>query len=175
MVNETIRTPVFIRRATAADQPAIRALVRAARINPSGLRWERFLVADDGAHIVGIGQIKPHRGGVWELASIAVRPERQGEQIASAIVRTLLRGATPPLFLICSGENVGFYLRFGFRVTAPSQAPAGLRLMLLAGNTVAWLLGQRLFVMRWGDQRDEAGSEDSSRRPVREARAKRMK
>ena len=38
---------VILRPATAADFPAIRALIRRVRINPYGLDWRRFLVAVD--------------------------------------------------------------------------------------------------------------------------------
>ena len=50
---------IYLRRATAADQPQIDALIRTVGINPMGLKWPRFVVADEGGRIVGAGQVKP--------------------------------------------------------------------------------------------------------------------
>ena len=66
--------PVYLRSATAADQPAITALVRNAGINPMKLDWYRFVVADEGGRVVGTGQVKTQRDGAREVASIAVVP-----------------------------------------------------------------------------------------------------
>ncbi len=90
-----------MRWADAEDEAAIKALVRSANINPLGIHWQRFLVAEDASRtagsIVGIGQIKVHGDGSRELASIATVPDRQGEGIATAIIEALLggRGTAP--------------------------------------------------------------------------------
>ncbi len=44
---------VTIRPASAAHQPAIAAIIRAARINPLGLNWPRFLVAEESGGLIG--------------------------------------------------------------------------------------------------------------------------
>src|SRR6266540_3252707 len=81
---------VIIRPAVAADQSAIKMIVRAARINPTGLDWPRFLVAEESGGLIGVGQVKPHRDGSREVASIAVVPEWQGRGVGAAIVRGLV-------------------------------------------------------------------------------------
>lgn len=63
---------ITIRPAVEADQPVIRAIIRAAFINRTGLDWRRFLLAEDQGRIVGVGQVKPHADGSRELASLAV-------------------------------------------------------------------------------------------------------
>jgi N-acetylglutamate synthase-like GNAT family acetyltransferase len=142
---------VFIRRARAGDQWAIVRLVLAAGINPTGLRWRRFVVAEAGGRVVGTAQLKPHRDGTLELASVAVAPPRQGEGVAGALVRALLRRARPPIYLTCASDLAGFYPRFGFRRLARAEMPRDLgRLHRL----VNWALGagrrgERLLVMRW--------------------------
>jgi len=83
--------PLTLRDATASDQPTLRRIVRAANINPTGLDWPRFIVAEDGGAIVGVGQVKPHRDGTREVASIAVIPVRQRQGVGSAIIEELLR------------------------------------------------------------------------------------
>lgn len=139
--------PALIRRATAADQRAIRALVWGSGINPLGLAWQRFVVAEAGGAVVGTGQIKPHRDGSRELASIAVAPARRGEGLAGAIIRALQRGAGPPLYLTCAGRMAGFYPRFGFRALAPAEMPPGLRRRHRLAGAVAPRAG--LLVMGW--------------------------
>ncbi len=143
-----------IRPATAADQPAIRALVLAARLNPTGLDWRRFLVAVDpeaGARIVGVAQVKPHRDGSRELASLAVVPGRQGAGIGAALVRALLARETGPLYLMCAGPLAGYYTRFGFRHVGPAALPPYFRRVhraaRIAGATVFRGLGD-LAIMR---------------------------
>jgi GNAT superfamily N-acetyltransferase len=77
--------------ATEADFPAIRELIYVANINPTGLDWRRIVLAvtPEGT-IIGCGQVKPHRDGSQELASIAVLPERRRQGVAKAIITLLL-------------------------------------------------------------------------------------
>jgi amino-acid N-acetyltransferase len=107
--------PVVIHPAIADDQYAITAIVRAARINPSNLDWQRFLVAQWGQDIIGVGQVKPHGDGSRELASIAVIPEWQGQGVGGAIIRALLARETGTLHLMCALPTQGYYECFGFR------------------------------------------------------------
>jgi N-acetylglutamate synthase-like GNAT family acetyltransferase len=65
-------------------------IIHRARINPMGLNWRRFVVAEEVGRVVGAGQIKVHGDGTYELASIAVVPERQGAGVGSVIVQTLI-------------------------------------------------------------------------------------
>lgn len=127
----------YIRTATDGDQTAISALVRAARINPFGLHWPRFIVAEVDGQIVGAGQIKILGDGTRELASIAVVPAWQGRGVGSAIVRTLVSTADAPLYLRCAAHNEGYYRRLGFRTLAPAQMPRNLRRQARAVNAVA--------------------------------------
>ena len=147
---------VFLRRATAADQATIAALIRAARLNPLSLDWRRFVVADEGGRIVGAGQVKPHGDGARELASIAVAPDRQGRGIGAAIVATIIALEPPPLYLYCAEYNESYYLRFGFRALAPAEMPRSLRRIHAFVNTLLGVLNRvtgqqrRLVVMGRG-------------------------
>ncbi len=104
------------RPATAADARAVRALVRRVRINPTGLDWRRFLVAEgpDGT-ILACGQIKPHGDGTQELASVAVVEAWRSRGAARGIIERLQRQAGPPLWLTCREGLEPMYMRFGFR------------------------------------------------------------
>ncbi|HVO43837.1 MAG TPA: GNAT family N-acetyltransferase [Aggregatilineales bacterium] len=113
--NDPLKRGVVLRPASKGDQPTIVRMVREAGINPLDLDWRHFLVAEAHGQIVGIGQIKSHRDGSRELASIAVVPAHQGQGIARAIIEKILAGEQGTLYLMCRAPLEGFYVRFGFR------------------------------------------------------------
>ena len=134
---------VIIRPANAGDQVPIRAIVRAARLNPIGLDWPRFLVAEQGGGLIGVGQVKPHRDGSRELASIAVVPEWQGQGIGAAIVRELLARERGVLHLMCASTTMPFYRRFGFDEIGRAAMPAYFRRMTRVAGLLIWLTRNR--------------------------------
>lgn len=150
-MGEAERPAVFIRGATGADQRAITALIREVGINPVGLHWRRFILAEAGGRVVGTGQIKPHGDGRRELASIAVAPALQRQGLATVIIRCLQRRAGPPLYLTCASRNEGLYLRFGFRTLPRDELPPELRRIHRIVNLALRALrrDERLLVMRW--------------------------
>jgi amino-acid N-acetyltransferase len=106
---------IIYRPAQASDEAAIKALIRAVNINPIGLKWQRFLVAvDENGRLIGCGQIKPHRDGSRELASIAVQKAYRRHGIAGKIIQRLLAEEQPPIWLTCMDKLVPFYAQFGF-------------------------------------------------------------
>jgi N-acetylglutamate synthase-like GNAT family acetyltransferase len=121
--------PVIIRPAKATDQRAITMIVRAAMINPFGLAWERFLVAEESGGLIGVGQVKPHRDGSRELASIAVVPEWQGQGVGAAIIRRLLARETSVLHLMTTNRTAPYYERFGFELIGRDEMPPYFRRM----------------------------------------------
>ena len=116
------------------------ALIRTVGINPMGLKWQRFIVADERGRVVGAGQVKTHGDGARELASIAVAPDRQGMGIGRAIVATFVALEPDPLYLYCADHNEGYYLQFGFRALAPGEMPRSLRRIHRLGNGVLRLV-----------------------------------
>ncbi len=135
MINPEIR----LRPATEVDAPAIRSLIRRVQINPTGIDWRRFeLAVDTPGHVLGCGQLKPHRDGTFELASIAVEPARRGEGIARAIIEHLLDRAPRPLYLTCRSSLGSFYEKWKFRALAESEMPTYYRrLSRLAGRLMS--------------------------------------
>jgi N-acetylglutamate synthase-like GNAT family acetyltransferase len=106
---------IIYRPAQANDEAAIKALIRAVNINPIGLKWQRFVVAvDENGRLIGCGQIKSHRDGSRELASIAVQKAWRRQGVAGAIIQQLLADETPPVWLTCMDKLVPFYEQFGF-------------------------------------------------------------
>jgi N-acetylglutamate synthase-like GNAT family acetyltransferase len=145
MAPSAIGPGVVIRVASAADQPAIRRIVRDANINPFSLDWRRFLVAERDGRIIGVGQVKPHGDGSRELASIAVLPDWRGRGIASAVIQALLARESGPLYLTCRSPLESFYLRFGFqRIERDEMSPYFRRISWVANppRFVARLFGQ---------------------------------
>lgn len=113
-----------LRKATTQDAKAIRAIIWRVGINPTALDWRRFVVAvDDQDRVIGCGQVKPHRDGSKELASIAVAPEHQGQGIGSQIIELLLSENELPLYLTCRASIAGYYRKFGFQTANDEQMP----------------------------------------------------
>jgi N-acetylglutamate synthase-like GNAT family acetyltransferase len=127
---------LLIRPAKKEEFEAIRDLIHEVQINPTGLAWQRFLVATtaDG-ELVGCGQVKPHRDGSREIASIAVRPQFRGQGAARAILETLLTKETRrPLYLMCRSQLGPLYKKFGFRpASSEEMSPYFRRISRLAG------------------------------------------
>ena len=105
-----------VRPALEAEAGQIKDLIHEVEINPTGLDWKRFIVAVDGSgRVIGCGQIKPHGGGILELASIAVPLSYRGQGIARKIIEILLAENPRPLYLMCIEHNGPMYEKFGFR------------------------------------------------------------
>ena len=142
-----------LRPATASDAGAIRMLIFRVGINPRDLDWRRFLVAvDEEGKLIGCGQVKPHRDGSRELASIAVRPNWRRRGLASEVIRRLMAEAGPPLWLMCRGDLAEFYRRFGYvSVEDPEAMPKyfrrGYRLATAAGRLLPG--DTSMAVMKW--------------------------
>ncbi len=159
-----------LRPAQAADAAAIRRLVRRARINPLGLDWCRFWLVTIEERLAAMGQVKPHAGGLRELASIATEPAHRGQGLARGVILTLMAQHAPPLYLTCRAELRAFYQPFGFIELGPEEMPPYYRRLWV----LVRLLRPRgreggMAVMRWlgapakkspaeaGEERPEAG------------------
>jgi N-acetylglutamate synthase-like GNAT family acetyltransferase len=114
-----------LRPAVSEDFAAIRALIHAVHINPTGLDWRHFYIAESKqGKLMGCGQIKHHRDGSSELASIAVWKEYRGAGLARAIINKLLASTeTRPLFLMCRTRLGPLYEKFGFRPVEYEEMP----------------------------------------------------
>ena len=149
-----------IRRANEHDQAAIRSLIRQVGINPLRIKWQRFLIAvDEADDMIGCGQIKPHRDGSHELASIAVKEAWREQGIGKAIIRELQATHRDPLWLTCRSELRPFYEASGFvELTDSDRMPPYFRRVKRLARLVQSLTRReiRLTVM--------VGSAGSSRR-----------
>jgi len=139
-----------LRPAKSSDFPKIRALIRAVHINPLGLNWEHFVLAvNPQDEMIGCGQVKNHRDGSKELASIAIVPAWRGKGVARAIIEKLLETHPGDLYLTCRSSLQPFYERFGFEVIAIPQMPRYFRRISRLARTLGMLriVDQKLLVM----------------------------
>ena len=115
--------PTRVRGAREEDQPVISAMVRRARLNPSNLHWERFVIADDGSRTVGVAQLRRHADGATELASLVVEPGVRRQGIAMQMVDALLADERAPVYALIDRRFVEHFTRWGFAPVHPSELP----------------------------------------------------
>ena len=121
-------TTFWLRPANADDFAAIKNLVYIARINPLGLKWPRFAIAENGlGEVIGCAQIKSHRDGSQELASLVVAPDYRGQGIARSLVTHLTGNHKGDLYLTCRSSLGEFYENFGFEPIDEQQMPPFFR------------------------------------------------
>jgi N-acetylglutamate synthase-like GNAT family acetyltransferase len=113
-----------IRLALESESNQIKDLINLVGINPTGLDWNRFVVAaNEKGQVIACGQVKPHGADIRELASIAVHPEYRGRGLARAVIEMLLLENPRPLYLMCMSHNRPMYEKFGFQAIAGNQMP----------------------------------------------------
>ncbi len=142
-------TEFTLRPATAEDFPAIKRLIHLVEINPTGLDWHHFVIAvDKSKRMIGCGQLKPHKGGIIELASIAVEPSDRHKGVASAVIEKLLAQASHPLYLTCLSSMISFYEKWGFHRLETKEMPGYFRrLVHLFSVMPGWDSGDDAFTV----------------------------
>jgi N-acetylglutamate synthase-like GNAT family acetyltransferase len=100
--------------------------------------------------MIGCGQLKPHAGGLVEMASIAVEPGYRKQGIARALIEHLMMKATRPLYLTCRSSLGPFYEKWGFRRLTTAEMPAYYRRLSMVAAAVSGLFvrDEHLLVMR---------------------------
>ncbi|HNS03501.1 MAG TPA: GNAT family N-acetyltransferase [Anaerolineae bacterium] len=139
-----------IRPATAADERMIKATIKRAGLDRTGLNWRNFQVAEDKAGVMaGLCQVRRYRG-VRELGSLYVRPDLRGRGLGGALINVCLAAEQPPVHLECIEDRQSFYEAHDFQRIPLWEAPPALRIKSMIGTTGAWLLyRKRVIVMVW--------------------------
>ena len=121
---------IVIRRATAADLGAVRALLSESRLPLDGVSdcIGDFLVAESDGTIVGsIGMERYGKYGL--LRSAAVAPSEQGRGIGRSLVDALMRQATEQgvseMYLLTTTAE-DYFPSFGFAKVDRSALPSAL-------------------------------------------------
>ena len=140
----------IIRKAVAADEPAICALVRSERLNPNDLNFANFAVAVRGDELIGATQIKHHRDGSLELGSVVVARPWRGRGISGELIDFVLSKEPRTVHAITRRRHAGHYARWGFETVPLRAAPAKIRFNYRVGSVLgtAMALLQRRKVNR---------------------------
>ncbi len=124
-----------IRSACAGDETGVRALIRGERLNPTGIRWRNFLVAETEGAVVAAVQLRPSGEGVVELGSLVVRADLRRRGLGARMVEAALGAAGRRRVLAITAASLApWYGRWGFREIGPGAAPWPVR--------INWLMGQ---------------------------------
>ena len=110
---------VSIRPAVAGDQESIFALARGERVNPIGLSWPNFVVAERGGAVVGAVQLRSHRDGSRELGTLVVARPSRSQGIAAGLIDALLSRHTGRILMITGRRHADHYAHWGFAPIAP--------------------------------------------------------
>jgi len=115
-----------LRPASASDIWQIRKLVFSAKLDPTQLRWQQFLVIECDRKIVACGQLRSF-SEAQELSSLVVLPAWQNQGLGSYLVKHLIQQASQPLYLECASWLEEFYTRFGFVSVSWREVPSPLK------------------------------------------------
>lgn len=144
--------PDFQVRAALPDEAGlIKRMVRAERLNPLGLDWQRFRVAvASGGEVVGCMQVKIHQDGSHELASLVVLPGWRRRGAARSLIEDCLRRIRGELYLMCRAGLESYYHQFGFAAIGFEQMPPYFRRISRLAGALGGLRRDRegLLVMR---------------------------
>lgn len=144
-----------IRPARAEEAPTIRDLVRQARLDPTQLRWNQFLIAEAEGQLVGIGQLRRY-GAVQELGSLVVVPDWRSRGVGRALIQALVTHRTGPLFLECAAHLAPYYETAGFQRVPWYRVPWPLKAKFALSTTVASFFGG-VATLRFEDAVEERG------------------
>lgn len=106
----------------------IRSLVRSAGLNPLGLDWPHFTLAVDAdGEVIGCVQLKPHKDGSIELASLLVVEDWRGRGVARTLIEAALAAHDGTLYLMCQPKLESLYRKFGFTPLPEEEMPPYFR------------------------------------------------
>lgn len=112
------------------------------------------MAVDEQGQPIGCAQVKPHKDGTRELASIVVVEPWRGRGVAHAMIEQLMAQHGRPLWLTCTSSLIPLYQKFGFReITDNAELTPYFRRLRRIARLILSLArsGQYLAVMRWSE------------------------
>lgn len=118
--------PALIRPARAEELPKVAGLVAGAGLPVHGLEraWATWVAEEDDV-VVGTASLERH-GADFLLRSVVVAPDRRGQRIGTALVRTALRAADGGQVWLLTDGAASWFPRFGFVAAPREQLPPAL-------------------------------------------------
>jgi amino-acid N-acetyltransferase len=122
---------ISIRQALPEDQATLRKMIFAARLDPTTIHWQNFVVAveTETEKIVGCAQMKPYKD-CREFGSLVVAPTYRNRGIAAMLLHELVDKEKNDVYLICRNEMRSYYSRFNFVEVPYDQSPRTLKLKI---------------------------------------------
>ncbi|MCL2936609.1 MAG: GNAT family N-acetyltransferase [Trichodesmium sp. MAG_R02] len=116
-----------LRPASAKDIWSIRKLVLTAKLDPTQLRWQQFLLIECEGKLVGCGQLRNFEDA-QELGSLVVVKPWQKRGLGTTLAKSLIQQSTKPLYLECVGKKLEyFYSRLDFFPISLAESPKSLK------------------------------------------------
>ncbi|MBD2303498.1 GNAT family N-acetyltransferase [Nostoc sp. FACHB-87] len=116
-----------IRKAKSCDIGLIIFLIFKARLDPTQMRWQQFLVIEYHGRLIAFGQIRNYYIA-QELGSLYVAPNFRNQGLGSFLVENLVNEAIQPLYLKCvKRELIEFYIKCGFTPVLFEELPCPLK------------------------------------------------
>jgi len=114
------------------------------------------LAVDTLGEVIGCAQIKPHRDGSHELASLVVSPDFRNRGIGRLILEHLIQNHAGDLYLMCRASLGAFYQKFGFKAVVEAEMPTYFQRISRLVSLVEFLgkEGESLLIMHLGADRD---------------------
>jgi amino-acid N-acetyltransferase len=121
-----------VRPSTAADDPAVRALLETSGLPVEDLATAPalgFWIAEEGGQLIGVIGLERH-GAAGLLRSLAVSPRHRREGLGRDLVATLEREARSVgvrLLVLLTQTAAAFFEGLGYEVIERARAPDGLK------------------------------------------------
>ncbi|NQT29523.1 MAG: GNAT family N-acetyltransferase [Candidatus Saganbacteria bacterium] len=104
-----------IRKATDKDYPEVLEILEKLDLYYSTLEPEDFFVAEKEDKIVGCVQLQKHKDFLF-LGSLATIEEERNSGVARALLKSLTKGDSPPIYLYTIIPE--FFEKFGFKASS---------------------------------------------------------
>ncbi|MBD2255363.1 GNAT family N-acetyltransferase [Nostoc parmelioides] len=128
MAHSTILSPDYtLRQAKLRDIWLIIFLIFKARLDPTQMNWQQFLVIEYHGSLVAFGQLRNYYLA-QEIGGLYVSPNFRNQGLGTFLIKNLVIQGNQPLYLKClKKELVNFYAKRSFTVVTYEDLPKSLK------------------------------------------------